>query len=544
MTDNDTTDVLDAERPDSERPPDSFDVRRRIGVSAALCATSAALALAYLVRAVGGGTWLDWTILVVMAGLALAYGSALLDARAPLLVVDRLGVRVRQGRTWSGVAWPDVEIVEHLPRRGVLRDGWILVARADSDDDLTVPLSLSTRVVGLHWADLSEALDDLAGGSTEVVEIDPGLGTGDEWWEDAPASAAADEASPAEPAAPAPGPTPSPTPSATPSATPSPLRDPRLAVRADLQRDATLGANALKLDPSETETSGRLPEAGALRRDPDADLSDDPEATIVWAEGVTPIASPGDPVETLVVDDFVVEPAPDPVVGPELAAARTRLGLGIDQLAERTRIRPHVIESIEVDDFAPCGGDFYARGHLRTLARVLAVDVAPLLSAYDERYADAPIDPRRVFEAELATAGGSIRGTRGGPNWSVLVAAVMAVILVWSIARLVMDSTDPVRPPDPFADASGGLKNAAASGDPVPVVLTAAGGGARVVVRDADGEVVYDGRLAFGQSARIQATPPVRVSTTDGSLEVTIAGDARGALGATGQQGQNTYVVR
>ena len=72
------------------------------------------------------------------------------------------------------------------------------------------------------------------------------------------------------------------------------------------------------------------------------------------------------------------------MIGPELAAARTRLGLSVDELAERTRIRPHVIESIEVDDFAPCGGDFYARGHLRTLARVLGIDVEPLLAAYDD----------------------------------------------------------------------------------------------------------------------------------------------------------------
>ena len=73
------------------------------------------------------------------------------------------------------------------------------------------------------------------------------------------------------------------------------------------------------------------------------------------------------------------------MVGPELAAARDpAAALTVDQLAERTRIRPHVIESIEVDDFAPCGGDFYARGHLRTLARVLGVDVTPLLATYDD----------------------------------------------------------------------------------------------------------------------------------------------------------------
>ena len=52
----------------------------------------------------------------------------------------------------------------------------------------------------------------------------------------------------------------------------------------------------------------------------------------------------------------------------------------------------------------------------------------------DERYADAPVSPRTVFEAELGSVG-ALRGTRGGPNWSVLVAAVMALVLAWSVAR-------------------------------------------------------------------------------------------------------------
>jgi hypothetical protein len=545
----DTTDIVESEQPEAA-DRDSFDVRRHVGVAAVLGATSLAMAVAYLIRVVGGGSWLDWTILAVMIGLAAAYGSALLDVRAPLLVVDRHGVRFRRGRTWTGVAWPDIELVEHLPRRGLLRDGFLLVARADHDDDLTVPLSLSTRVVGVDRRDLSERLADLSGGATEVVEIDPSMGTGEEWWEQenqTPADEAADEPADTPPRTPARTPDPAP-PSTTvvASPTPIPLRDLRQAIRADVERQATAGANALKLDPAHDESSSRrLPEADALRQAADRPGSGAADDTVVWAAGVTPIASPGEPVETLVIDDFVVEPAADPVVGPELAAARTRLGLSVDQLADRTRIRPHVIESIEVDDFVPCGGDFYARGHLRTLARVLAVDVAPLLASYDEKYADAPVDPRRVFEAELATAGGSIRGTRGGPNWSVLVAAVMAVILVWSIARLVMDNTEPVTPPNPFSDGSGGPNNkTVGAADPVPVVLTAAGGGARVVVRDADGEIAYDGQLSFGQSVSLHAAPPVRVSTTDGSLEVSIDGEDRGPLGATGQQGQNTYVVR
>ena len=321
------------------------------------------------------------------------------------------------------------------------------------------------------------------------------------------------------------------------SPAPLPLRDLRAGVRAEVERQATVGANALRLEPSVDDTQvWTLPEDAELRRpsDPDGPLS---------TRGV---ARTDDAVAAVVIDEFTVEPATDPVVGPELAAARTRLGLSVDQLSERTRIRPHVIESIEVDDFAPCGGDFYARGHLRTLARILGLDVAPLLESYDESYADAPIDPRRVFQAELATArGGSVRGTRGGPNWSVLVAAVMAVVLVWSVARLVMDGPVSVSPAIERLNGSNGPNNTAAgAAEPVPVVLTAAGGGARVVARDGSGEIVFDGQLAFNQSASFRAAPPVRVSTTDGSLEIDLAGEDRGALGATGQQAQQTYVVR
>ncbi len=313
------------------------------------------------------------------------------------------------------------------------------------------------------------------------------------------------------------------------SATPQPLREPRAGRRSEVRAE---------VPEQDEETHGR-----ELHRPGSVTLVED---TQVWGDRVRPIAQAGDAVDPLVIDDFEVEPAADPVIGPELAAGRTRLGLTVDQLAERTRIRPHVIESIEVDDFAPCGGDFYARGHLRTLARVLGVDAAPLLTTYDERYADAPINPRRVFEAELATgAGGSIRSTKGGPNWSILIAVMMTLVLAWSIARLVMDSPAMLQNPSPsLLNGSDGPSQPATGTPPRVTLKVTATGNTHLKIKNGAGKVVFDADVPYGEIHRIDVRPPVVVSASDaGAIDVQINGNKRGTLGKDGQPGKKTYRV-
>ena len=533
--------------------PSTVEVRRRVPLAAVLGLAGSGVAIAYLVRATSSGSVLDWALCAVMAVVGGVQLFALLDARSPLLVADELGLRVRRGRTWHGLPWSDVERVEHLAPRGPFRDGRLDVFGTDGTE-WSVRLGLATSVLG-GGDDLANTLLERSDFTADVVEIEivpPELHQDEVDSDDASVEAQHDEDlddDPVDdvelelPAAQTKHP-------AFASPTPHPLRALLNAVRSETRRvheaPPTVGATALQLD--ELGEVSSLPEADELHRD-----GDGLEDTAYWAGGLAITDEEADEDSgvalgdvTVVIDDLAAVPVADPVVGPELAAARSRLALSVDQLAERTRIRPHVIEAIEVDDFAPCGGDFYARGHLRTLARVLGVDAAPLLTSYDERYADAPVDPRRVFEAELATgANGSIRGTRGGPNWSVLVAAVMAVVLVWSIAQLFMDRQAPANDALRLNGSSGPSNPGAVNAGPkVPFVLTAVGGGATVVVRDGGGNVVYDESIAFMQSVELDVVTPVRVQSTDGSVTVTMDGVDQGAIGVTGQEAQDTYVVR
>lgn len=490
-----------------------IEVRRNPRVAAVAAGLSGLVASAYFVRAAGGGGVVDWLVFVVLGCLTAAHLYTWRDARTPLFVADELGVRMRSGRSWRGMPWADIDEVEHLPRRGLLHDGRLIVFPRDGSDHIATPLGLVTSVTGAE-GDLTAALAGLAGERCVIVEVVPaaeheaepegeseGAQEGQyegEYEGEAVQGADGDTAE---------------TPVVVASPTPSPLRDPVTAVRAELPYEPSV--------PSEPEATV------AIER---TEITD----TGVWR------------ASTVLIDDLAHVPVVDPVIGPQLRAARERLRLSIDQLAERTRIRPHVIEALEIDDFVPCGGDFYARGHLRTLARVLGLDAAPLLETYAERYADAPVDPRRVFEAELASGrGGPIKGTRGGPNWSVLVAAVMAVILVWSIARLVMDQPPSVTPATPsLANGSAGLTGGGELAPPVEVLLTAAGGGAHVVVRDGGGRVVFKDSIAFGATQALEVSPPVRVQSSDGSLEVTVDGREHGALGETGQTAQDVFTAR
>jgi cytoskeleton protein RodZ len=55
---------------------------------------------------------------------------------------------------------------------------------------------------------------------------------------------------------------------------------------------------------------------------------------------------------------------------------------------------------------------------------------------------------------------------------------------------------------------------------------------------------VFTGSLAFGQSRTLQVAPPVRIQSTDGSLEVSVDGKDHGAIGTTGESAQDVYTVR
>ncbi|MFV0127441.1 helix-turn-helix domain-containing protein [Streptomyces sp. HMX112] len=210
-----------------------------------------------------------------------------------------------------------------------------------------------------------------------------------------------------------------------------------------------------------------------------------------------------------------------PSIGRLLQQARIDAGLSVDEVSTSTRVRIPIVHAIENDDYSRCGGDVYARGHIRTLARAVGLDPTALVDRYDADHGGrpAPTPTAPLFEAER------IRPDRRRPNWTAaMVAAIVAVVAFVGFtmfngggagtrtsqvaegpAPAHKPSPKPVRPKPPGqppAPAESAI--AAAPKDKVTVKLTATEDKSWISAKAGDGKLLFDGLLLKGDSKTFQ----------------------------------------
>jgi cytoskeletal protein RodZ len=126
---------------------------------------------------------------------------------------------------------------------------------------------------------------------------------------------------------------------------------------------------------------------------------------------------------------------PEVSIGETLAEERERAGLSVTQVSLQTRIRETVIRGMEADDFSLCGGNFYARGHIRSISRVIGIDPEPLVAEFDAAHGGAPqpVSAISAFEPEQPVA----FRERKAPNWSAAMALALALVVIYGVVQVV-----------------------------------------------------------------------------------------------------------
>ncbi|WP_055494288.1 helix-turn-helix domain-containing protein [Streptomyces sp. TP-A0356] len=252
-----------------------------------------------------------------------------------------------------------------------------------------------------------------------------------------------------------------------------------------------------------------------------------------------------------------------PSIGRALQQARIAAGLTVDDVSNATRVRIAIVHAIEQDNFTPCGGDVYARGHIRTLARAVHIDPDPLLEQYaaehGARPAPTPVTP--LFEAER------IRPERRGPNWTAAMVAAIVVVIGFvgftaikgtagsdtaktqvakgstpstsKSAKATPKSSKPAadQKPEPSDSAI-----AAAPRDKVTVQVSAVNGRSWISAKDHNGRTLFDGLLKKGDSQTFQDKEKIDLVLGDaGAIQLYVNGKKIQDAFQSGQVERLTY---
>jgi cytoskeletal protein RodZ len=103
--------------------------------------------------------------------------------------------------------------------------------------------------------------------------------------------------------------------------------------------------------------------------------------------------------------------------------------MSIEEIAQTTRIPLRLLHLLEDDQIDSLPGDVFARGYIRSYARTLGLEAAPLIRKLDETTADRESEP-----APLPAVQSPERGRRFG----IAIALVVLLILFTLALSIVL----------------------------------------------------------------------------------------------------------
>ena len=219
-------------------------------------------------------------------------------------------------------------------------------------------------------------------------------------------------------------------------------------------------------------------------------------------------------------------------LGTEIRAARERAGYTIAKVAEITRIRETLILDIEADDFASCGGNAYARGHIRTIAKVLKINADSLI----EKFAQSTGDFDRPM-IDLLGENHSVKPRAQRPAISYkslasVAAGVVALLIAVPavISLFPSDKTSPLAPSSQGAVPSTTDQNSsvvATKTTGVSLVVTGISGKSWIGIQDASGAQIFSGSIKVGEAKSF---------SEDQLLQVIIGNAAAVSLNVNGKE--------
>ncbi len=242
-------------------------------------------------------------------------------------------------------------------------------------------------------------------------------------------------------------------------------------------------------------------------------------------------------------------------LGQFMQGARESAGLSVDELASRVSIRPGLLLEMERNKFINCGGDTYARGHLRTIAVHIFVEPQTLIDLYNEEHSS---ESRKIHDMLVENNVTRIPIERKSITPKSLVIASIVLLSAIALGQIIISNsettvtpvvtTTPSATPSPSASPSVEVTEpattesvpAAADGE-MKLTIFAARGSANIHVV-AGGKTLFQDPIFQGDTKSFSAPTSISIYLSNaGDLDLTLNGVKLAPLGVRNEEIRKTF---
>jgi cytoskeleton protein RodZ len=248
-------------------------------------------------------------------------------------------------------------------------------------------------------------------------------------------------------------------------------------------------------------------------------------------------------------------------LGSLIAQARKSAGLSIEDLSSLTSIRSTLLREIESNNFTGCGGETYARGHIRNIAIKLEVDPQVFITAFEEEHMrlDHSLQDLLVENSVMREP----QETRK-VSWKVLATISVASLFVVGLAQIIVSNTSTTEVPDPLStvsqsesptpssspdpmvtsEATPTEQATVSTGTGVELVIFASRGKSWLFVSDAAGRTLFSGQMAQGTTKTFTTDVSLNIKIGNaGGVDLTVNGKKVDSIGVDGEVVSVSYGV-
>jgi cytoskeletal protein RodZ len=247
-------------------------------------------------------------------------------------------------------------------------------------------------------------------------------------------------------------------------------------------------------------------------------------------------------------------------LGSLISKARKDAGISIDDLSAATNIRGTLLREMEANNFSQCGGETYARGHLRNIAIKLSVDPQLFLTAFEDEQMHVDRTMQDLFvENSVMREPKEVRKV----SWKVLVTISVASLFVAGLAQIIVSNNSTPDIPVAIEETATATPSAEATPEPtaneevvptdeptvstgqgVEVIINAVRAKSWLFVSDLSGRVLFSGQIPQGVTKTFSSDAQLNLKIGNaGGVDLSVNGKKIDSVGANGQVVSVSYGV-